>query len=198
MESTYTYVTQSAILAVFFGIGLYQLDRWLGVKLCRLGYNLTHKDPRPASVVRGFIYGQRWEAQTAIASIVSTAAFGYMLYRGEKDLVAMIIMWGIDVPLMIIGFRIGAPIYGIFKRKEKIFASLDRMEEQIGQTDLSTERAKVLSSASSLAVKAQNRFWDLIWPIDRKSAKPIPSEVPQAAAPKEEDPREALRRYTRS
>ena len=203
------YATECLVLYVVLGVAWYFLDSTYGVKIYRWLHDISHKKPMPTEVVRGFIYGQPTKRQASVAFIISTVQSIYMVWGQNVNLLVELILWLLEVPAMLIGVSLGVPIYKLFQKRDKVFATVDKAKEQAEHLDLEEVRKRTegLSQQAvgglTIAIGSFGSFCKRA--IGRSgSGQPASADVPdsvvapeaQVSKPPLENPREVLRKYT--
>lgn len=122
------YVISWVLVFLLLGAVWYVIDRRLGVKVQRWFYNMTHKDPLPASEERGFIYRRkaktRFAAATLLASIMGIAT----LLQGEFNPFLEVMAFILVVPVIMTGFYFGPQVDRFWERKDDILDKVDKIE----------------------------------------------------------------------
>lgn len=113
---------------IVIGAGWYVVDRSIGIGFYRWWYDMTHRDPMPADVNRGFIYNQpakvRFTAAVAIAVIQSATA----VLDGSGDFSIELLSVFLEVPVIMLGFFAGPRVYAIWGDRERLLDRVDELE----------------------------------------------------------------------
>lgn len=135
------------ILFIVFGGFFYLLDRWFGVSIYRWFYNMTHKDPMPENVVKGFLHNQKAKIRCANACVLALFLSLINYYSDEKaNPLYAFLNWIMQVPLVFIGFCLGPILFKLWGKKDKLFQTVDKIESgEIGVSD------KIKNAAQSVA-----------------------------------------------
>ena len=128
MFTVTTYVIFWIIIFFFMGIKWAILDRYIGVKIYRFIYRMTHEHPLPASVERGFIYQQGTKRKLAMATILSTFQSVMALIYSDVNPLVELIMWGLEVPITMMGFYSAPYVYRWWSKKDDLFEWFDDIE----------------------------------------------------------------------
>jgi len=124
----------SVLTACFvLGIAMYLLDRKLGVKLYRFGYDFFHKNPMPGDVERGFLYNQSSNRGVTVAVFLSTVYSLYMVWElgFSLNFIAELIVWLLMPPALVGGFWTGRWVYKLLLRRSVYLDNLDEFGEQV-------------------------------------------------------------------
>lgn len=127
-------------LAVFLVLGSiwYLVDRIVGVPIYRWWYALTHRDPLPADILRGFIHGQRARVRFIAAVVLSVLQSSLVLASVSiSNPLAELIGFCLEVPVVMGGFYLGPWLFRLWERKEHVFERVDRLES--GEISLKAE-----------------------------------------------------------
>jgi hypothetical protein len=187
-------------LPVFLVLGavLHVIDHHLGSLLYRWWYNMTHRDPLPADVKRGFVYQQsaqaRFQAAVLLAALQSLlAAFG-----GANPIIELLTII-VETPVAMVGFYCGPFLDKIWTRKDTVFSTVDKLES--GELSMTDEVRKISAEAVETIREA----------ITGDDEEPLPSKESSSAEtlveaekntsesiPEEEeiDPRDLMKKYT--
>lgn len=128
MVSVWNYVITCISLYLVWGICWYGLDRKWGVWVYRKWYNMTHKDPLPADVKKGFIYNQNTKQRVLWAWVFSTVQSIITLYEGDVSLLTEFLMWNVEVPVTLIAFMIAPYFYRFWQKRDRVFETIDKLE----------------------------------------------------------------------
>ena len=207
------YAAQCLVLYVILGIAWYFFDSIYGVKLYRWFYNLSHKEPMPAEVVRGFMYGQSTKKQARVAFLISTGQSIYMIWGQDVNLLVELILWLLEIPAMLIGVWLGGPIFGAYKKRDNLFETVDRVKERAEDLDLEDIRKQTenlghrfTDSASGILSRVGTRIRDTVFGLNRRQSENSKKEgvstqepaEPLSAPPKESrNPLDILNQYTK-
>ena len=141
MLTVYQYVIFWSIVFISAGAVWYNFDRRFGVRWYRSWYNMTRKDKLSGEKTIGFIYNRSTHSKAAAAALVATIQSILVVRYMEVNLLASLVMWVVEIPLMMVGFYLGPLAYLLWQKKEKLFATVDKVES--GQLDVSAEVSRV-------------------------------------------------------
>ncbi len=131
------YVVFRIIVFLLLGAVWYNLDRAYCTRLYRWWYGMTHEHPLPPGTERGFIYGQATRARALAALLLSTLISVIAFGTAHANSLAELLIWASGIPILVIGFFLGPNVYELWRRKEKVFDAVDKVER--GDVDLSDE-----------------------------------------------------------
>jgi len=194
--------TSSLTELFLFGIGFYLLDRrsW-SLATYRFLYDFFHHDPMPLNITRGVLFNQSVRRKWAVAGLLSTLLFVHTVWEFKigAHLLAEVIIWMLGIPMMLIGMWFGYQIQErLLPNKGKLFDAADEWTEKLDKVSLDDVKKGVEGVGTGLA-----RHFTGSWFRPRTASKParvteVPVVPPPATPePPREDPREALRRFTR-
>ena len=187
---TASYVLSGMLAGILEGAILYVLDWHFGARLYRWWHGLTHQSALPSDTRMGFIYNRKANARFTLATLVSLAQNGLLLWTGfaPNPFLAMLTII-LEVPVLMIGFYLGPFVHRLWQRKDPLLDVVDKLES--GETTVGAEVKRVTARvAGTLRGPAE----DAVSVAD--SDAPAPTDTPPAATP-EPDPESALRDYTR-
>lgn len=184
---------------VFVGTGAfwYNFDRRFGIKWYRSWYNMTHKDKLTTEKEMGFIYNRSTHSKAASAALVATIQSILVVKYMDVNLLASLIMWVVEIPLMMIGFYLGPFSYVMWQKKEKLFETVDKVES--GQLNVGAEVSK---AAKRVVAPLKDHFEAIQEVISGDDEEPVvkqPSpEDLRLQALENADPRELMGKFTKS
>jgi len=157
----------------------YVLDRRYGVGVYRKWYRLTHENPLPDNVSRGFVYNRKTRHKALMATILSTIQSVIAVASIEQpNLLVELILWIVEVPMTLLGFAIGPWVYRLWKRRDEMFDAIDDLESgDKGVGEMFKKKNSSKTSAEDLN------------PAKEEETKPRDDD--------DIDPREMIRRYTK-
>jgi hypothetical protein len=187
---TASYVLSGLVVGVLEGAVLYILDSRVGVRAYRWWYGLTHRDPLPPGVRRGFVYDRKANARFTAATIVSLLQNGLAYELGFVDPLKAMLAVLVEVPVIMGGFYLGPFVERLWRKKDPLLAVVDKLES--GETSVRAEVKRMTESVAgsvreSLAAPAEE-----VPPPTAPRVEPAPPPPPP-----EPDPAEALRSYTK-
>lgn len=170
------YVVFWSIVFIGFGATWYNFDRRFGVKWYRSWYNMTHKDKLTTEKAIGFIYNRSTHSKAASAALVATLQSILVVMYMNVNLLASLIMWVVEIPLLMLGFYLGPFAYAMWQKKETLFKTVDKVES--GEIDVS---AKITDAAKRAVAPIQEHLEAIKDAISGSSEeeKPVP-EPPSA------------------
>lgn len=185
------------ILYIALGCIFYFLDRWFGVAIYHWFYGMTHKDPLPEGVEKGFIHNRKAQARFANACIVALIfSLIEFHYTEHPDPLMEFFSWVIEVPLVMIGFIIGPFFFRIWGKKEDLFQTVDKIES--GEIDVSKQIKNAAEGvAKDFLGKATDVVNDALDTIKKQEETPKTEPQKEAIEEKEEeiDPKEYMNKY---
>ncbi|NNC94438.1 MAG: hypothetical protein HKN92_02680 [Chitinophagales bacterium] len=130
------------ILFFLLGILLYYIDLKVGVQLYRKWYKLTHKDPLPVGIQRGFIVNSSLESLFGIALILIVAEVLLSFQIGNSPPLLDILLGVLGFIGLMLGFYLGGIL---MKGMGKTIGYLEHIEK--GELDLGKELVKGVKKA---------------------------------------------------
>lgn len=125
-------------MILLLGALWYNLDRAYCLRLYRWWHGMTHEHPLPPEVNRGFVYGQPTKVRAFAALLLSTLIAVVALPSSTRDYaLTELLLWAGGVPGIILGFLLGPYVYTLWRRRETVFDTVDRIER--GDVDISDE-----------------------------------------------------------
>jgi len=176
-------------VGVIEGALLYVIDARVGVRAYRWWYDLTHRDPLPPDVERGFILNRKANARFSVATVVALVQNWIALEMGWLDPFLAMLTVAIEVPVLMGGFYLGPGLRNLWRRKDPLLDVVDQLES--GETSIGAEMKRVTG-----------RVTDALHREERPVPTPVEPAPPAADAPPpppepEPDPVEAMRRFTK-
>jgi hypothetical protein len=192
-------------LPVFLVLGavIHVVDHHLGSRIYRWWYNMTHRDPLPKEIIRGFVFEQPARVRFQVAIILAALQSGLAAFGGANPIIELLTVI-VEVPVAMVGFYCGPFLDQIWTRKDTVFDTVDKLEK--GELSVGEEMRK----ASAEAVETIKEAF-----IGEEEESKVPAH--ETAPPKEEvidseekedspthlneeeddvDPRELIRKYT--
>ena len=182
----------SLAVGVIGGALLYVIDARMGVRAYRWWYDLTHRDPLPADVERGFILNRKANARFSVAIVVALVQTWIALEMGWLDPFLAMLTVLLEVPVLMGGFYLGPGLRNLWRRKDPLLAVVDQLES--GETSIGAEMKRVTGRVTE-GLRREERP-----PPPAVEAAPAPPPVADAPPPAPEpepDPVEAMRRFTK-
>jgi len=179
-------------VGVIEGALLYVIDARIGVRVYRWWYDLTHRDPLPSDVERGFILNRKANARFSVATVVALVQNWIALEMGWLDPFLAMLTVAIEVPVLMGGFYLGPGLRNLWRRKDPLLDVVDQLES--GETSIGAEMKRVTGRMTE-ALRREERP-----PAPSVEAAPGPPPVADAPPPAPEpepDPVEAMRRFTK-
>lgn len=167
------YVIFWLIIYVLLGAIWYNADRLYFTGLYRWWYKITHKDPLPENVKKGFIYNQTTKNKIFWASVISTVQSLTMIFNSDVNPLTELLLWFAEIWVTMIGFHLGRPIYRLWKKKEKAFETWDKIES--GEIDVKGVVAGKIHDAENAVHEAFTVEEETIVPAEKPketNAKP--------------------------
>lgn len=177
---------------VFFGtflvIGVlaYYCDAVKGVDWYRAWYRLTHKEPLPPEMSRGFIVGQKGSDRIWTAIPLALVASGLLFLFGERSLITLFWLTVVESVALFFGFFLAGLVHIKWNPEAKtagILKTLDDIES--GAID-PTQKARDAyeSTKSTVTEKARGVFADIRAARSEGPAAGVPeTDTPKAADP---------------
>ena len=185
-------IVSGLVLAAIEGAILFVVDCKVGVKAYRWWYDLTHRDPLPPDVERGFIVNRNANARFTAATVVALAQSGIGVAFGANPFTAMLTI-AIQAPVLMAGFYLGPALRRLWQRKDPLLAVVDKLES--GETSIGAEMKRATTKVADALRRDESGAVPDVVPLE---APPIPAAEPPAREPKPEpDPVEAMRRFTK-
>lgn len=185
--TAWNYAWSVLTACLVLGVAIYLLDRKFGVSIYRFGYDLSHKNPMPKEVERGFLYQQSTNRGVSVAVFLSTVYSLFMVWElgFAMDFIAELIVWLLMPPALVGGFWLGRWVYKVLLRRS---VYLDKVDE-FGQTIERMEMGNIAHSVQKQGVSILSSFTTRWW-----APKPIITVVTPEPAPIEpEQPKESFR-----
>ncbi|MDO8669259.1 MAG: hypothetical protein Q7K65_03115 [Candidatus Buchananbacteria bacterium] len=135
------YVIFWSVLFIGFGAIWYNLDRRFGVRWYRSWYNMTHKNKLTEDKAIGFIYNRSTHSKAASAAFIATLQSILVAWYMEVNLLVALIMWLAETPLMMLGFYLAPLACAIWRKKEILFKTVDKVES--GELQVGAEVSRV-------------------------------------------------------
>jgi len=113
---------------IFFFVGAFWqiIDSILGVKVFRIWYNLTHKEPLMPEIRRGFITKRGSKANAFWAFIGSLVLCLLFVFQGDAGSLTKMMLWFLGIPVIMIGFYFGGPgLKKMWKKRDIFFEKFD-------------------------------------------------------------------------
>jgi|SRR3989344_357369 len=210
---------------IFFFVGAFWqiIDSILGVKVFRIWYNLTHKEPLMPEIRRGFITKRGSKANAFWAFIGSLVLCLLFVFQGDAGSLTKMMLWLLGIPVIMIGFYFGGPgLKKMWKKRDIFFEKIDEFES--GDAVAKNQFRKILLKArdyfsqqlGSLAGMYKKFFAkkpktaEEASKLSSEDVKTSIGEVQVTTSPppaisveatiqaqRVEDPREVIRRYTK-
>lgn len=197
MLTVYQYVIFWSILFVSFGAVWYNFDRRFGIKWYRSWYNMTRKEKLTTEKQIGFIYNRSTHSKAAMAALVASAQSVMVVMYMDVNLLASLIMWVVEIPLMMLGFYLGPFVYAMWRKKETLFTTMDKVES--GELNIGTE---VTKAAKRVVAPIKEHLEDLQEAIigGAEENEPIPVQPSEDELRLKQlesvDPRELMAKFT--
>jgi hypothetical protein len=202
----WSFVWSNGIGWIIAGIALYLLDKQWGVRVYRYLYDLFHKAPMPADVVRGFLVNQK-TAPKATRIVIFSTVVGFIqgFYTPGVNIISQLIMTVLQMPALCVGLILGWVVYKILPYRDRIFATADK----IGETASKQNVGEMARRATTLGGSIVETVLDVPHAIKNMVAPeplspptppaPQASEVPitPAPAPTVEPAESAISRFTK-
>lgn len=191
------------LVLLFAGAVIYSVDRRVGVKLFRVWYRLTHRDPLPDGVETGFVYGQKAQARFTVAFAMACVQTGVLLTTRDLNPFIELVTFFAEIPVVMAGFYLGPYLDLAWARKDNFLATVDKVEQ--GEISISKE---IVNASKGAVVKAKEALDEIRQssvesdgPLERNHAQPIgessePTEQ-QPHQPSEAEARAIMKRFIR-
>jgi len=182
-------------VGVIEGALLYVIDARVGVRAYRWWYDLTHRDPLPSDVERGFLLNRKANARFTVATVVALVQNWIALEAGWLDPFTAMLTLALEVPVLMGGFYLGPGLRSLWRRKDPLLDVVDQIES--GETSIGAEVKRATEKVAGALRRSDHPAAPLVEPA--AIAPPTPAEnVPEDAPPvPEPDPVEAMRRFTK-
>jgi hypothetical protein len=178
-------------VGVIEGALLYVIDARVGMRAYRWWYDLTHRDPLPPDVERGFILNRKANARFSVATVVALVQNWIALEMGWLDPFLAMLTVAIEVPVLMGGFYLGPGLRNLWRRKDPLLAVVDQIES--GETSIGAEMKRVTGKVTD-AIRRDERA---AAPSLEAPTPPPLADVPPPTPEPEPDPVEAMRRFTK-
>ena len=183
---------------IVIGAGWYVIDRSVGTGFYRWWYGMTHRDPLPADVERGFIYNQPAKIRFPAAILIAVIQSIVSVQDGQSDFSIELLSIFLEVPVIMLGFFIGPKVYNWWVSRDHLLQKVDKIEK--GEIDLGRKLKEASDRASEMVHGAINDFRHP--EKDEKSVEPARPgdgsvtavEIPPEPEP---DPRAFMDKYLR-
>ncbi len=195
MLTVYQYVIFWSIVFVGVGATWYNFDRRFGVKRYRSWYNLTHKDKLTSDKPIGFIYNRSTHSKAASAALIATIQSILVVRYMDVNLLASLIMWVIEIPLMMLGFYLGPFAALLWQKKEKLFETVDRVES--GHIKVGDEVSKAAKRVVAPIKGHLEKIHDALSGDDEPEPviEPLSADELRLQELEQTDPRELMRKF---
>ena len=205
--SIWTYAWSALTLFFIVGIACYLLDRKVGVHVYQWQYDLRHSEAKrvPTDKEYGFLYNQSTNRQVTVAYFLATCMSLYMgiwELKWSVNLLAEIVIWLLEAPALLIGFKLGKFVYRAMLKRTVYFDKADKLSEQLSELDVGGIAKKAGDIGGSFVddmfAKGRSIFKGppRAFRMDSAQATSPPKVEPTPPEP-EEDPREVIKRFTR-
>lgn len=196
MLTVYQYVIFWSIVFVSVGATWYNFDRRFGVKWYRSWYNMTHKEKLTIDKQIGFIYNRSTHSKAASAALVATIQSILVVRYMDVNLLASLIMWVIEIPLMMLGFYLGPFAALLWQKKEKLFETVDKVES--GHINVGAEVSKAAKRVVAPIRGHLEKIQDALSGDDESEPIIEPPSADELRLKELEsaDPRELMRKFT--
>ena len=113
---------------LFVGAIFYTIDRTWLIKM--KGWFL---DPSAKPV--GFVFGQKASTKVVFAGVISTIeTFAFLFFTPwNSHLSVELFLWLADIPMMVIGFGVGALLFPLWAKREKAYKAIDELDEVVAK-----------------------------------------------------------------
>lgn len=184
---------------IVIGAGWYVIDRSVGAGFYRWWYGMTHRDPLPPEVERGFIYNQPAKIRFTAAVLIAMFQSIVSVQEGHSDFSVELLSVFLEVPVIMLGFFIGPKVYSWWGARDNLFQKVDKIEQ--GEIDL----GKKLKEASGRAADYVHTAIDDLRGGDKEAprledgpgASSVPPADPVVEPDQEVDPRSFMDKYLR-
>jgi hypothetical protein len=128
MSGFVSYIADLLLYFIFAGVTLHLVDRFLGVPVYRWWYNDSRE--KPLEKEYGFLYGHpggftgRLHKTAYWISGIQSLTF---LYKGKVDIWTEIPAFFLEAWFMVLGFHIGAYVYGYMRGEQDLAKKLHTM-----------------------------------------------------------------------
>ncbi len=181
-------------VGVIEGALLYVIDARVGVRAYRWWYDLTHRDPLPSDVERGFLLNRKANARFTVATVVALVQNWIALEAGWIDPFTAMLTLALEVPVLMGGFYLGPGLRRLWGRKDPLLDVVDQLES--GETSIGAEVKRATEKVAGALRRSDDPATTPVEPA--AIAPPTPPEsVSQPPPPPEPDPVEAMRRFTK-
>ena len=204
MANMTSYLVFWIVMFVILGAFWYVVDRRFGQGVYRFWYRLTHENPLPNDVRRGFVYNRKTRHKAFMAAVLSTAQSVVTVMNIEQvNLLVELILWIVEVPVTLLGFGIGPWVYKLWNRKDEVFDAIDDLES--GEKSI-IDLAKGKKGKSEREAEKKTKREELEAELDAEMQR-IREEKEKSASDEKDsskkggdddvDPRDMIRRYTK-
>ena len=187
-----SYVFSGLLAGILEGAVLYVVDSRVGVRAYRWWYGLTHRDPLPPDVHRGFVYNRQANARFTAATVVSLVQNGIAFELGFMNPFTAMLTILLEVPVLMGGFYLGPFVQRLWQKKDPLLAVVDKLES--GETTVRAEMKRATESVTGSLRETLAPPPDEVAPPQVTTSRGEPLPPP---SPPEPDPAEALRSYTK-
>lgn len=175
-QGFFTGYTRNWVLGyLFLGVIFYTIDRtWL------IRIKSWFQDPSAKPL--GFVYGQKASRKVVFAGIVSTVeTFAFLIFTTwNSHLSVELFLWLVDIPMMVIGFGVGALLFPLWAKREKAYKAIDELDAVV---EKGIDRASAKPAPAPVAVP-------------EPAAVPAPPVPAEPITPKEK-PEDVIAEFTR-
>jgi len=178
-------------VGVIEGALLYVIDARVGVRAYRWWYDLTHRDPLPSDVERGFLLNRKANARFTVATVVALVQNWIALEAGWLDPFTAMLTLALEVPVLMGGFYLGPGLRRLWGRKDPLLDVVDQLES--GETSIGAEVKRATEKVAGALRRSDDPATS---PVEPAAIAPPPPESVSPPAP-EPDPVEAMRRFTK-
>ena len=160
---------------IFFFVGAFWqiIDSILGVKVFRIWYNLTHKEPLMPEIRRGFITKRGSKANAFWAFIGSLVLCLLFVFQGDAGSLTKMMLWFLGIPVIMIGFYFGGP--GL----EKMWKITSNKNGKKWGLKSPLKMSRPTYSLEKLLKKGNSRPWPCMHGFRRRTIPPFPHAIPR-------------------
>lgn len=185
---------------VLIGAVLYNADYYYGTSWYRRWYDATHGETLPENTRKGFVVGRNARARFIFATFaVLFKIAATILIEGGLHPLYEFLMWPVEVASLVVGFYLGPFVYEQWRKKDKAFAYLDKVEK--GEVSVVGDLKRGVKTVGDKATAKIIEFKTDSLPkkaeVIKKETSNADEPKPQSLAPKSQvDPMAAVKKFT--
>jgi hypothetical protein len=179
-----TYILIWLFAFIIIGALWYVFDRVFGVIVYRWWYGMTHREPLPLNVTRGFIFNQPASVKFFWAMVICFIQSVFSVTSGEQRFPVQLLAFFLEVPMAMLGFYFGPTFFRLWREKDELLEQVDKIES--GELSI---RAKLKEARTA----ATGTIRDALGGHESKAQEERPVVTPKTEAPL--DPEQLMKGY---